>query len=66
MALLFAAPYALRYLVLEFGAGRAAGPWLLASPVAAAARVADGGAPPAACVLLLLSWPVWALARRGA
>lgn len=66
MTLLFALPYALRYLVLEFGGGRAAEPWLLASPVAAAGEVASGAAPPAPCVLLLLAWPVWALARRRA
>jgi hypothetical protein len=66
MVLLFAAPYALRYLVLEFGRVTDAEGWLLLSPWAAAERVAAGGAPPAGCVLLLLAWPVWALARRGA
>jgi hypothetical protein len=66
MALVFAAPYALHYLVREFAAGRDGERWLLASPVAAVAKVAEGAAPPAACVLLLLLWPVWALARRRA
>ncbi|MHC4134789.1 MAG: hypothetical protein ACYS0K_07375 [Planctomycetota bacterium] len=66
MVLLFAAPYALRYLVLEFGRTQDAEGWRLLSPWAAAEQVAGGGGPPAGCVLLLLAWPVWALARRGA
>jgi hypothetical protein len=66
MVLLFGAPYALRYLVLEFGRPREAEGWLLLSPFAAAERVAAGGGLPAGCVLLLLAWPVWALARRRA
>jgi hypothetical protein len=63
MVLLFAAPYALRYLVLEFGRVSEADGWLLLSPWAAAAQAAGGGGLPAGCVLLLLAWPVWALAR---
>jgi len=66
MVLLFAAPYALRYLVLEFGRAVDAEGWLLLSPWAAAEQVAGGGAPPAGCLLLLSAWPVWALARRRA
>jgi len=66
MVLVFAAPYALRYLVLEFGRPADAEDWLLLSPWAAAEQVAGGGSPPAGCILLLLAWPVWALARRGA
>jgi len=64
MLLVFFCPYALHYLVAEFGGGDP-GPWRLLSPCAAAGHVAKGGAPPAPCVLLLLAWPVWALARRG-
>jgi hypothetical protein len=66
MVLVFAAPYALRYLVLEFGRVAEARAWLLLSPAAAAEQVAAGGALPAGSVLLLLVWPVCALARRGA
>lgn len=66
MVLLFVGPYALRYLVLEFGRPVDAEGWLLLSPWAAAEQVAGGEGPPAGCVLLLLAWPVWALARRGA
>jgi hypothetical protein len=66
MVLLFAAPWALRYLVLEFGRPADAEGWVLLSPWGAAEQVAGGGGPPAVCLLLLLAWPVWALARRGA
>jgi len=66
MVLLFAAPYALRYLVLEFGRLPDAASWLLLSPWAAADHVAGGAGPPAGCLLLLAAWPVWALARRRA
>lgn len=66
MVLVFAAPYALRYLVLEFGRLPEAEGWLLLSPWAAAGHVADGQGLPAGCVLLLLVWPVWALVRRRA
>lgn len=66
MVLVFFAPYALRYLVLEFGRTPAAEGWLLLSPWAAASHVAGGGRLPAGCALLLLAWPVWALARRRA
>ncbi len=65
MVLVFALPYALRYLVLEFGDRATADGWLLASPLAAADRVASGAMPPEAAVLALCAWPVWALARRG-
>ncbi len=65
IALLFAAPYALRYLVLEFGDTSSADAWLSASPWAAAKRIAAGAMPPAAAVLALLAWPVYAIARRG-
>ncbi|MHC4341554.1 MAG: hypothetical protein ACYSX0_15250 [Planctomycetota bacterium] len=61
MLLVFLAPYALHYLVLEFGRTEGAGAWLRLSPIAAAQQ---GGWPGALCVLLLLVWPVWALAAR--
>lgn len=64
MLLVFALPFGLSYLVLEFGDPARATAWRLASPVAAAGRVASGAAPPAICLLLLLAWPVWVLARR--
>jgi hypothetical protein len=63
MLLVFLLPFALHYLVVEFGEIAAAGFWRDLSPVAAAERVAEGAAPPAACVLLLLAWPVGVLAR---
>lgn len=65
IVLVFAAPYALRYLVLEFGEKASADAWLLVSPWAAARHVAAGAMPPVAAVLALLAWPVWAIARRG-
>jgi len=65
MILVFALPYALRYLVLEFGDPASADGWLLASPWAAAARIAAGAMPPLAALLALCAWPVWALARRA-
>jgi len=65
IVLVFAAPYALRYLVLEFGDAASADAWLLLSPLAAARRVAAGAMPPVPAVLALLAWPVWAIARRG-
>lgn len=66
MVLVFFAPYALRYLVLEFGRTPEAEGWRLLSPWAAADHVAGGEGLPAGCALLLLAWPVWALARRRA
>lgn len=65
MVLVFALPYALRYLVLEFGDPASADGWLLASPWAAAARIASGAMPPLAALLALGAWPVWAIARRA-
>ena len=64
MVLVFSAPYALRYLVVEFGDVAHAAGWGNLSPCAAAEQVAAGAAPSAGSVLLLLAWPVWALARR--
>ena len=66
MILLFAAPAALRYLVLEFGETASAAAWGALSPWLAAERIAGGGGTPAFCLLLLLAWPVWTLARRPA
>lgn len=65
MVLVFALPYALRYLVLEFGDPGSADGWLLISPFEAADRVASGAMPPLAAVLALSAWPVWAIARRA-
>ncbi|HEX5138132.1 MAG TPA: hypothetical protein VFY93_14245 [Planctomycetota bacterium] len=65
IVLAFAAPYALRYLVLEFGDAASSDAWLLLSPWAAAHRIAAGAVPPVPAVLALLAWPVWAIARRG-
>lgn len=65
IVLVFAAPYALRYLVLEFGDAQSADAWLAPSPWAAAATIAGGAMPPLPAVLALLAWPVWAIARRG-
>jgi hypothetical protein len=65
IVLVFAAPYALRYLVLEFGDASSADAWLAVSPWAASKRVALGAMPPLPAVLALLAWPVWAIARRG-
>ena len=65
MLLVFFAPYALRYLVLEFGSAAHAESWLQLSPLAAAARVSHGAWPPALCLLVLLAWPVRALMRRA-
>jgi hypothetical protein len=65
MVVLFAAPYALRYVALEFGDPRSADRWLAISPWAAAGHAAGGAMPPAAAVLALCAWPVWAIARRG-
>lgn len=65
MVLVFALPYALRYLVLEFGDPASADGWLLVSPWAAAARIASGAMPPLAALLALGAWPVWAIARRA-
>lgn len=65
MALVFAAPYALRYLVSEFGTPGAADRWLALSPWAAAERIAQGEMPPWPAVFALLAWPIWAITRRG-
>jgi hypothetical protein len=65
IVLAFAAPYALRYLVLEFGDASGADRWLALSPWAAAERIGSGATPPLPAVLVLLAWPVWAIARRG-
>ena len=62
MLLIFFAPYALHYLVKEFGAAARADAWLSISPVAAAHQ---GGWPPAACVAAMAAWPVWSLARSA-
>jgi len=61
MVLVFAAPFFLHYLVLGFGAPSQAGFWKSLSPLSASA-----GWPSAPCVVLMLAWPVWALARRRA
>ena len=66
MLLVFFVPYALRYLVLEFGSPAHAESWLQLSPLAAAAHVSHGAWPPALCLLFLLAWPVRALMRRPA
>ena len=60
MLLIFFSPYALAYLVEEFGEAARAASWLDLSPVAAAYA---GGWPPAACIAAMAVWPVWALAR---
>lgn len=65
IVLVFALPYALHYLALQFGNPASADSWLALSPWAAAGRVAQGASPPAAAVLALLAWPVWAAARRA-
>jgi hypothetical protein len=65
MLLVFLAPYALHYLVVEFAAEEGASAWLQLSPLAASVGVARGDGLPAVCVALLLVGPVWALARRG-
>jgi len=64
MILLFAAPYALRYLALEFGAPASAAGWASPSPWAAAEALAAGAGLPVLAPLLLLAWPVAVLARR--
>ncbi len=64
MVLVFALPYALRY-VLELGDPASADGWLAISPLFAAARVASGAMPPVAAILALCAWPVWAIARRA-
>jgi hypothetical protein len=61
MLLVFLAPYALHYLILEFGRAESAGAWLRLSPIAAAQQ---GGWPGTLCILLLVVWPVLALAAR--
>jgi len=66
MVLLFAAPFALGYLVLEFGDGSRAAAWRLLSPLAAAQAVGRGAALPLPCLAALLAWPAWTLARRKA
>jgi len=58
LTLVFFAPYALHYLVAEFGRAGAAEAWLGLSPLAAA----DSLALPSPCVLALLFWPVFAVA----
>ena len=65
MVLVFAAPYALAYLQVEFGSVDAAQGWRRLSPIAAADAIVVDGALPASCALLLLFWPVFALARRA-
>ncbi len=68
MTLLFLAPFALSYLVLEFGHLASVPAWRLVSPVAASFHVAGAAGsawPPAACVIGLLVAPVAWIARRG-
>ncbi len=65
MVLVFALPYALRYLVLEFGDRRSADAWLALSPFEAGRSVASGALPPLLAILALCAWPVWAIARRA-
>ena len=60
MLLVFLAPFVLDYLVHEFGAATKTS-WRAASPLAAAL---DTAWPSAACLVLMLAWPAWALARR--
>jgi len=65
MVLLFVAPFALSYLVAEFGGGDASA-WRPLSPWGAAKRLESGGSLSMPGVLALLVWPVVALARpRG-
>jgi len=64
-ALAFALPPVLRYLVLEFRGAAGADAWGLLSPFAAARPVTEGTGWPWPATLLLLAWPVWALAARG-
>jgi hypothetical protein len=65
MVLVFAAPFALRYLALELGNAATADRWLSLSPWAAASEIARGAMPPLPALLALLAWPVWAIARRA-
>ncbi len=64
LTLLFFAPYALAYLVVEFGQPAAADSWRRISPLAAAERLSISPL----CALALLFWPVAAIAagRRPA
>ena len=62
---LFVVPFALGYLVLEFSGPANAEVWRRLSPFVAARPLASGEAWPWSCLLLLVAWPVWALARRG-
>jgi hypothetical protein len=62
---LFVVPFVLGYLVLEFSGPATADDWRRLSPFAAAKPLASGEGWPWACLLLLLAWPVWTLARRG-
>jgi hypothetical protein len=64
MLLLFAAPFALGYLVEEFGDASRAGAWRAVSPWVAAERVAESGTLAAPPCVLLLAWPACALAGR--
>lgn len=65
IVLLFALPYALWYLVAQFGDAASAERWLSPSPWAAAKRVTEGAWPPLAAALGLAAWPVYAIARRA-
>jgi len=60
--LLFVAPPVLDYLAREFDPDGGGERWGLLSPVAAAERAASGGGAHVAASLLLLVWPVLALA----
>jgi len=64
MLLIFAAPYALAYLVEEFGNLERVAFWRTLSPFAAAQDVAAGRALPPVCLLLLMAGPVWTLLGR--
>lgn len=65
MLLLFVLPFALRYLVLEFSGPAGADGWRSLSPIAAAQALTHGDSWPWPCLLLMMAWPVWTLARRG-
>ena len=60
MLLVFAMPFALHYVAQEFGDASRATFWRTLSPLSNA-----GSWPSVPCVLLLLAWPVLAIARRG-
>ncbi|MEE8107389.1 MAG: hypothetical protein V3T86_17780 [Planctomycetota bacterium] len=62
MVLLLVAPFALAYLVAEFGGGDAAA-WRPLSPWGAAVRIESGGPLSMPGVLALMAWPVVALVR---